>query len=93
MQNCVLIVVTSTLSELLFEAEVDASGVVDKNPLQHLLDVFEGGRGQIQRFFDAAVSRGGDSGCPPLFIKGASEGVLPFGLNHSNLTFLPPVTM
>lgn len=43
MQNCVLIVVTSTLSELLFEAEVDASGVVDKNPLQHLLDVFEGG--------------------------------------------------
>lgn len=93
MQNCVLIVVTSTLSELLFEAEVDASGVVDKNPLQHLLDVFEGGRGQIQRFFDAAVSRGGDSGCPPLFIKGASEGVLPFGLNHYNLTFLPPATM
>lgn len=92
MQNCVLIVVTSTLSELLFEAEVDASGVVDKNPLQHLLDVFEGG-GQIQRFFDAAVSRGGDSGCPPLFIKGVSEGVLPFGLNHSNLTFLPPATM
>lgn len=43
MQNCVLIVVTSTLSEFLFEAEVDASGVVDKNPLQHLLDVFEGG--------------------------------------------------
>ena len=43
MQNCVLIVVTSTLSELLFDVEVDASGVVDKNPLQHLLDVFEGG--------------------------------------------------
>ena len=93
MQNCMLIVVTSTLSEFLFEAEVDASGVVDKNPLQHLLDVFEGGGGQIQRFFDAAVSRGGDSGCPPLFIKGVSEGVLPFGLNHSNLTFLPPATM
>lgn len=58
MQNCVLIVVTSTLSEFLFEAEVDASGVVDKNPLQHLLDVFEGGGGANPAVFRCGRQQG-----------------------------------
>ena len=70
MQNCVLIVVTSTLSEFLFEAEVDASGVVDKNPLQHLLDVFEGGGGKSCGFSMRPSAGEGTPGVRRYSLKG-----------------------